>query len=153
VALGTVCDVVPLTGLNRAFVHQGLKVAGRGGTVGLDALARVAGLDGVGKARDFGFVLGPRLNAGSRTGRSTLAARLLLTDDASEAAGLAERLHELNGQRQATERLVLEAAEREAAEQARADCRCSSSPATAGTRAWSASSPRGWSSATTGRPS
>ncbi len=121
VALGTVCDVVPLTGLNRAFVHQGLKVAGRGGTVGLDALARVAGLEGVGKARDFGFVLGPRLNAGSRTGRSALAARLLLTDDPSEAAGLAERLHELNGQRQATVRLVLEAAEREAAEQARAD--------------------------------
>ncbi len=112
VALGTVCDVVPLTGLNRAFVHQGLKVASGAGLAGLAALAQAAGLAGVSDARQFGFVLGPRINAGGRIGRSDLGARLLTTDAADEAAQLAGQLHALNAERQAIERGVLEAAGR-----------------------------------------
>ena len=75
VGLGTVCDVVPLTGLNRAFVHQGLKVARAGGLPGMAALAAAAGLAAVTDARQFGFALGPRINAGGRIGRSDLGAR------------------------------------------------------------------------------
>src|SRR5690606_17770209 len=70
VALGTVCDVVPLAGLNRAFVHQGLKVSRSAGVTGLAALATAAGLQGISDARQFGYVLGPRINAGGRIGRS-----------------------------------------------------------------------------------
>jgi single-stranded-DNA-specific exonuclease len=117
VALGTVCDVVPLTGLNRAFVHQGIRVAQRGGNLGLQHLARAAGLAAVDDARQLGFALGPRINAGGRTGRSALGARLLMTEDASEAAGLAERLDRLNRERQATERALLDEALRIAEEQ------------------------------------
>ena len=112
VALGTVCDVVPLTGLNRAFVHQGLKVARTAGVTGLAALADAAGLQSVTDARQFGYVLGPRINAGGRIGRSDLGARLLTTDAAAEAAELARQLHALNADRQALERGILEAAQR-----------------------------------------
>ena len=112
VALGTVCDVVPLTGLNRAFVHQGLKVAGAGGLPGLVALAQAAGLAAVTDARQLGFALGPRINAGGRIGQSDLGARLLTTDRADEAASLAGQLHALNTERQAIERSLLEAAHR-----------------------------------------
>ncbi len=104
VALGTVCDVVPLAGLNRAFVRQGLKVLRQGGNPGLAALAQAAGLAAVTEAWQLGFALGPRINAGGRIGRSDLGARLLGTDDPSEASGLAQRLDELNGRRQAMER-------------------------------------------------
>jgi single-stranded-DNA-specific exonuclease len=110
VALGTVCDVVPLTGLNRAFVHQGLKVAQGGSLPGMGALARAAGLGAVTDARQFGFVLGPRINAGGRIGQSDLGARLLLSEDAAETATLAARLHALNAERQAVERALLDAA-------------------------------------------
>ena len=112
VALGTVCDVVPLAGLNRAFVHQGLKVSRSAGARGLAALAEVAGLDGVTDARQLGYVLGPRINAGGRIGRSDLGARLLTTESAEEAAALARQLNALNTDRQALERATLEAAER-----------------------------------------
>jgi single-stranded-DNA-specific exonuclease len=111
VALGTVCDVVPLTGLNRAFVHQGLKVARNGGNPGLRCLAAAAGARNPADAHLLGFVLGPRINAGGRTGRSNLGARLLLTDDAAEAAGLATRLDALNRDRQTIERRLLDVAE------------------------------------------
>ena len=112
VALGTVCDVVPLTGLNRAFVHQGLKVARAAGLPGMAALAAAAGLAAITDARQFGFALGPRINAGGRIGRSDLGARLLTTDAADEAADLAGQLHALNAERQAVERGLLEAAQR-----------------------------------------
>lgn len=111
VALGTVCDVVPLTGLNRAFVHQGLKVAGTSALPGFAALAQVAGLASVTDARQLGFALGPRINAGGRIGRSDLGARLLTTELADEAANLAAQLHALNAERQAIERGLLEAAQ------------------------------------------
>ncbi len=110
VALGTVCDVVPLSGLNRAFVVQGLKVASKGGNLGLNALATAADIEVIDNARKLGFVLGPRLNAGGRLGQSGLAAELLATADPARAMEVATRLHDLNAERQALERGTLEGA-------------------------------------------
>jgi single-stranded-DNA-specific exonuclease len=110
VALGTVCDVVPLQGLNRAFVVQGLKVAEAGGNPGLRALALLAGVERIDDARKLGFMLGPRLNAGGRMGESGLGAALLGSDDPVELAEIARRLDRLNGERQGLERTTLEAA-------------------------------------------
>ena len=107
VALGTVCDVVPLTGLNRAFVCQGLGIAASRQTAGLCALADAAGLDRAPDAGHLGFVLGPRINAGGRVGRSDLGARLLATDDRSEAVRLAGLLDDHNEDRKAVEAGVL----------------------------------------------
>lgn len=107
VALGTVCDVVPLTGLNRAFVVQGLKVLAQGANPGMAALARVARLDGRPSAYHLGFLLGPRVNAGGRVGEASMGTRLLATDDADEAAALALRLDEFNAARKEIEAAVL----------------------------------------------
>jgi single-stranded-DNA-specific exonuclease len=111
VALGTVCDLVPLAGLNRAFVAQGLKVAARGTNPGLAALTRIAGLEGPPSADRFGFWLGPRINAGGRIGPSTLGAELLLSDDLDRVQVIARELERLNSERRRLERLALEAAE------------------------------------------
>lgn len=111
VALGTVADVVPLTGLNRVFVAQGLKVANDGGNPGFAALAGVARLSGPIGAYHLGYVLGPRVNAGGRVGSPDMGARLLSTDDPAEARALAERLDAFNRERQAIEADVLAAAE------------------------------------------
>lgn len=108
VALGTVCDVVPLVGVNRAFVAQGLRVMGQGGNPGLMALARVARMEGAPSPYHAGFLLGPRVNAGGRVGASGLGARLLATDDPEEAARIAARLDALNDERRAIEAEVLE---------------------------------------------
>ncbi|WP_448189668.1 single-stranded-DNA-specific exonuclease RecJ [Azospirillum sp. sgz301742] len=110
VALGTVCDVVPLTGLNRALVAQGLKVMARRSNTGLAALADVAGVKERPDAYHAGYVLGPRVNAGGRVGLADLGARLLSTDDPVEAMQLAQRLDEHNGERRAIEAIVLEEA-------------------------------------------
>ncbi|WP_343865907.1 single-stranded-DNA-specific exonuclease RecJ [Caenispirillum bisanense] len=107
VALGTVCDVVPLTGLNRALVTQGLKVAAKRGNAGIAALADVAGVKDRLDAYHLGFILGPRVNAGGRVGESDLGTRLLATDDRDEAVALALRLHEYNAQRQEIEAACL----------------------------------------------
>ncbi len=111
VALGTVCDVVPLDGVNRALVRQGLKVAARGGRAGLTALARAAGIETIEQSWHLSFALGPRLNAGGRLGEPMLATRLLLAEDEAEAQALAARLHELNARRQALERQLTAAAD------------------------------------------
>jgi single-stranded-DNA-specific exonuclease len=110
VALATVADVVPLRGLNRAFVRQGLAIL-RGRTrPGLAALMDVAGLDGPVQPWHLGFLLGPRINAGGRIGDAALGARLLLTADEIEARGIAAELNRLNQERQEIERqAVLEA--------------------------------------------
>jgi single-stranded-DNA-specific exonuclease len=110
VALATVADVVPLRGLNRAFVRQGLAML-RGRTrPGLAALMDVAGLDGPVQAWHLGFLLGPRINAGGRIGDAALGARLLLTADEIEARMIAGELNRLNQERQEIERqAVLEA--------------------------------------------
>ena len=107
VALGTVCDAVPLTGLNRAFVAQGLKIMARRANAGLAALSDVASIDGSPTSYHAGFILGPRVNAGRRIGESALGARLLATEDREEALTIAHRLDELNDERRAIEAEVL----------------------------------------------
>lgn len=107
VALGTVCDVVPLRGLNRAFVRQGLAVMARRERPGLVALADVARLGEAPTAYHLGFLLGPRVNAGGRVGAADLGVRLLTTRDPAEAATLAQRLDALNRERQTIEQGVL----------------------------------------------
>ncbi|MBX9805547.1 MAG: single-stranded-DNA-specific exonuclease RecJ [Alphaproteobacteria bacterium] len=110
VALGTVCDVMPLTGLNRAFVTQGLRIAKWRQNVGLTALADVSGLKEAPTAYHLGFMIGPRVNAGGRVGAADLGARLLSTNDETDARTLAIRLDALNRERQQIEATVLEEA-------------------------------------------
>jgi single-stranded-DNA-specific exonuclease len=110
VALGTVCDVVPLTGVNRALVRQGLLVMAQRRNAGLAALADVARLKEPPGAYHLGFLLGPRVNAGGRVGQADLGARLLSSDDPHEVGALAVRLDEFNAERRAIEREVLDQA-------------------------------------------
>lgn len=110
VALGTVADVVPLTGLNRAFVTQGLKVMMQRRNAGISALADVAGLDETPSAYHLGYILGPRVNAGGRVGEAGLGATLLATDDPIQAAVMAERLNVYNQERRDIEAQVQEEA-------------------------------------------
>ncbi|MGZ5924776.1 MAG: single-stranded-DNA-specific exonuclease RecJ, partial [Rhizomicrobium sp.] len=114
VALGTVADVVPLRGLNRAFVSKGLLALRRREHAGLTALMDVARLTGPPEPWHLGFLLGPRINAGGRIGRADLGARLLMEPDSSEAAQLAGELDHLNRERQAIEQATLAQAEAEA---------------------------------------
>lgn len=114
VALGTVADVVPLTGLNRAFVAKGLIALRRREHPGLTALMDVSRLTGPPEPWHLGFLLGPRINAGGRIGRADLGARLLLEDDVSECARIAAELDRLNHERRAVEQAMLEQAEAEA---------------------------------------
>ena len=107
VALGTVCDVVPLTGLNRALVIQGLKVMARRRNMGIRALADVSKVKERIGAYHLGYILGPRVNAGGRIGRSDLGARLLSTEDEGEAAEIAAILDSHNDDRKAIEADVL----------------------------------------------
>ncbi len=110
VALATVADVAPLIGLNRAFVRQGLKVMATRQRPGLAALADVAKLTSAPTSYHLGFILGPRVNAGGRIGAADLGARLLSTNNPTEAAQLAQRLDQLNTERRAIEAEVLNAA-------------------------------------------
>lgn len=110
VALATVADVVPLIGLNRAFVRQGLKRMERLERPGLAALAKLGSAAPPFSSHSLGFVFGPRINAGGRVGRCDLGARLLATTDADEAATLAAELDRHNRERQALESAILESA-------------------------------------------
>jgi len=114
VALGTVADVVPLIGLNRAFVAKGLLALRRREQPGLVSLMDVARLSGPPEAWHLGFLLGPRINAGGRIGRADLGVRLLLEADPIEAAKIAAELDRLNRERQAIEQETLAQAEAEA---------------------------------------
>jgi single-stranded-DNA-specific exonuclease len=114
VALGTVADVVPLIGLNRAFVAKGLLALRRRERPGPVSLMDVARLSGPPEAWHLGFLLGPRINAGGRIGRADLGVRLLLEDDPIEAAKIAAELDRLNRERQAIEQETLAQAEAEA---------------------------------------
>jgi single-stranded-DNA-specific exonuclease len=110
VALATVCDVVPLQGLNRAYARKGLQAMRQRRNVGLRALADAAGLAVPPTAYHLGFVLGPRINAGGRIGDAGLGARLLAIDDETEAARIAVLLDRLNRERKAIETQMLEEA-------------------------------------------
>jgi single-stranded-DNA-specific exonuclease len=111
VALATVADVVPLKGLNRAFVRQGLQIMRARSRVGLRALADVAGLDGPVTPFHLGFLIGPRINAGGRIGDAALGARLMVTQDEAEATAIATRLNQLNRERQEIEAAMVADAE------------------------------------------
>lgn len=113
VALATVCDVVPLKGLNRAYVVKGLIAARHQKNAGLAALLKVAGLSGPVTPYHLGFLIGPRINAGGRISDAALGSRLLTLDDPVEAEEIAERLDGLNRERQAMEITMLEQAEAE----------------------------------------
>lgn len=110
VALGTVCDVVPLIGLNRAFVRQGLKIMARRQNIGLTALMDKAAMTEAPSAFHLGFVLGPRINACGRVGDASLGNKLLCCQNTNEAATLASKLDEFNLQRKDIENYVLEEA-------------------------------------------
>ncbi len=114
VALGTVADVVPLVGLNRAFVAKGLIALRRRERIGHVSLMDVARLSGPPEAWHLGFLLGPRINAGGRIGRADLGVRLLIENDPLEAAKIAAELDRLNRERQVIEQDTLAQAEAEA---------------------------------------
>lgn len=114
VALATVADVAPLTGLNRAFVKKGLAVMRTRRRRGLTALFDVAGADGPASVYHLGYLVGPRINAGGRIGDAALGARLLTMTDEGEAAEIAATLDRLNRERRALELATLEVAEAEA---------------------------------------
>lgn len=112
-AMGAICDVTGLTGFNRALTSLGLKVMSDWANPGLRALLAAAGAEpGPAKSNHAGFILGPRINAGGRIGRSDLGARLLSTDDPTEAAALAQELDALNLERREVERAVIDQAVR-----------------------------------------
>src|SRR3954464_10182519 len=114
VALATVADVVPLIGLNRAFVRQGLAVMRGRQRAGLAALLDVARLGSAPECWHLGYLVGPRINAGGRIGDAALGSRLLLATDAFEAGRIAAELDRLNQERQAIERDALADAEAQA---------------------------------------
>ena len=109
-ALGTICDVVPLVGLNRAFVAQGLKVLSSKPNPGLAALARVAGADGPFTPYHGGFILGPRINAGGRIGQADMGARLLSSDNAEMIEEFAHELDRINAERKKLQDRILQEA-------------------------------------------
>jgi single-stranded-DNA-specific exonuclease len=114
VALGTVADVVPLKGLNRAFVAKGLIALRRRDQIGLTALMDTARLSGPPEPWHLGFLLGPRINAGGRIGRADLGVRLLLEEDPTEAARIAAQLDRLNTERRQIEIATVAQADAEA---------------------------------------
>ncbi len=110
VALGTVCDVMQLNNINRAFVAQGLKLINQRKNLGIATLSNVARLEVVPQSYHLGFVLGPRINAGGRVGEGLLGAQLLSTQDPMEAFSIATKLEQLNDERRSVEALILEEA-------------------------------------------
>lgn len=109
-ALGTVCDVAPLLGLNRVIVAQGQKLLKAKSRLGIRVLGDVAGLKKAGNVHSMGFVFGPRLNAGGRIGDSSLATKLLISDNEEKAFELAQILETLNGERRAIEAGIIDEA-------------------------------------------
>lgn len=107
VALGTVCDVVPLLGLNRAYVTQGLKIISQRSNLGLTTLIDNAGVHERPTTYHLGYVLGPRINAGGRVGVASIGHKLLCTDSPQEALELAKQLNEFNVMRKDIEAHVL----------------------------------------------
>ena len=121
VALATVADVVPLTGVNRALVRQGLSVMARRGNPGITALVDISKLEEKPAAWHLGFMLGPRVNAGGRVGDAGLGVKLLTSTDADAAVGIAVRLDQYNAERREIESGVLDAAMAQAERQASDD--------------------------------
>ena len=154
VALGTVCDVVPLIGLNRALVAQGLKVMAGAAMPASRRWPTWPGSQDKPDAYHLGYVLGPRVNAGGRVGQADLGVRLLATDDPAEAARHRPQCSTAStSDRQEIEAAVAAGGHRAGRRAAADDGRRWWWPrARAGIPAWSASSPGASRSATTGRP-
>jgi single-stranded-DNA-specific exonuclease len=106
VALGTVCDVVQLKGLNRAFVKEGIDIISKNSRLGIDGLRSISGSKDIG-VTELGYRIGPRINAAGRTGASDLGVRLLTSNSEDEVLAISERLNNLNKQRQNIEETVL----------------------------------------------
>ena len=103
VALGTVCDVIKLSDINRAFVAQGIKIMSQKNNVGIAALADISGITSKLESYHLGYMMGPRINAGGRIGESMLGAELLSSNDATTANSIAQKLNDLNEERKALE--------------------------------------------------
>lgn len=113
VALGTVCDMVPMTGPNRLFTRAGFAQMAFRTNPGIRALCEVSNLETAPDAKDAGFSLGPRINAGSRVHKSDLGAKLLSTDSLDEARSIAFVLDDCNEQRKKIQaQMMKEAVER-----------------------------------------
>ena len=107
VSLGTICDVVPLVGLNRAIVKQGLKIIKKKNNVGLKTLIDICKIENNLTTRDLGYAIGPRINAGGRVGKCSHGANLLLNFDPKESFKIASELNQFNKDRQELERNLL----------------------------------------------
>jgi single-stranded-DNA-specific exonuclease len=110
VALGTVCDVVPLKNLNRAMVKQGIRVIAKRSNQGIAAIADVAAIGEIATCYHLGFVIGPRINAGGRVGESYLGAQILSSNDYLESTEIARKLNRYNEERKAIESLIIDEA-------------------------------------------
>ena len=106
VALATVCDVVPLIDINRAFVYQGLKILSNRSNLGLKTLSDISKLNKKPDEEDLGFFFGPRINAGGRVGKSDIGEKLLSSNDEDQAELLVKQLNTLNYQRKLIEEKV-----------------------------------------------
>ena len=107
VSLGTVCDVVPLIGLNRAIVSQGLEVLKNKLNLGLKTLKNVCGIESNITTYHLGYVIGPRINAGGRVGKCSHGANLLLSKDSKETFKIATELESFNEERRLIESNML----------------------------------------------
>ena len=107
VSLGTICDVVPLVDLNRAFVNQGLKVINQKKNLGLKTLIEISEIENNLTTYHLGYVLGPRINAGGRVGKSTHGAKLLLNNDSKDSFKISSELNNYNKERQLLEKELL----------------------------------------------
>ena len=110
VAMGTICDVMPLVHINRAFVKHGLTFLSKRNNIGLSALSDMLHIDGQVQCYHLGYVMGPRINAGGRVDESVLGATLLTSTDYGEAMKIARRLESLNDERKAIESMAMEEA-------------------------------------------
>ncbi len=113
VTLGTICDVVPLIGLNRAIVSQGLKILKSKKNLGLKTLLDICGIETHPNIYHVGYILGPRINAGGRVGKSSHGANLLLNNNPKDVFKLATELDQFNKERQILERDVLNKIEKQ----------------------------------------
>jgi len=107
VSLGTVCDVVPLVNLNRAFVNQGIKIMSQKKNIGLKTLMDLCEVPNDISPYHLGYILGPRINAGGRVGKSTHGANLLLSENSQEVYQIANDLNNYNKDRQLLEKDLL----------------------------------------------
>lgn len=110
VAIGTICDVVPLKSLNRAFVVQGLKILNQKKNAGVKALCNLLNIEGELSTYHLGYVIGPRINAGGRVGEAKLGSLFLSTNDDEQAFAIAQKLNLYNEERKAIEQNVYELA-------------------------------------------